>query len=129
MEITKEAMGLAGMNPVMGISSNAGSFIVNVTNHDKDLDDDNNWKDGIGLTKSLDMDDNLYGIDKNGKFFAKHKFDVMKRKDIVEAYECVDDMSDIFYMINEELNMPYEDRPSHPRNFIYTLATRHEMLT
>ena len=129
MEITKEAMGLAGMNPVMGISSNVGSFIINVTNHDKDLDDDNNWKDGIGLTKSLDMDDNLYGIDKNGKFFAKHKFDVMKRKDIVEAYECVDDMSDIFYMINEELNMPYEDRPSHPRNFIYTLATGHEMLT
>lgn len=129
MEITKEAMGLAGMNPVMGISSKAGSFIVNVTNHDKDLDDDTDWKDGIGLTKSLDMDDNLYGIDKNGKFFAKHKFDVMKRKDIVEAYECADDMDDVFYMIQEELNMPYEERPSHPRNFIYTLATGHEMIT
>ena len=53
-----EAMGLAGMNPMPGMAGpHCGSFIVNVTNHDKDLNDDGRVMTTV--SKSLDMDDNL----------------------------------------------------------------------
>ena len=133
--ITSEAMGLASMNPVVGTNSNAGSFLVNVTNHDKDLEDDSLSSpidgNGIGLVTKLDMDNNLYGIDSNGKFYAKHKFDIMKRKDITEIYKIEDDdaISYLAEQFEEEANMPYEDRPIHGLSYIYEVVTGKRLLT
>lgn len=128
MSHIKEAMALAGMNPVVGMAGpHHGSFIVNVTNHDKDLGDDGKLM--TGLSKSLDMDDNLYGIDDNGKFFAKKKYTVMERKDIVEAYGITKNCDDIYKLIEEELRIPYENRPVHGQNYIYELVTGHDLLT
>lgn len=128
MSHIKEAMALAGMNPVVGMAGpHHGSFIVNVTNHDKDLGDDGKLM--TGLSKSLDMDDNLYGIDDNGKFFAKKKYTVMERKDIVEAYGITKNCDDIYKLIEEELRIPYENRPVHGQNYVYELVTGHDLLT
>ena len=62
-----ESMALAGMNPMVGTSTNAGSMLVNVMNRDKDLDDDGGAISGdcIALADKLGTDDNLYGLDTN----------------------------------------------------------------
>ena len=128
MENTHEAMGLAAMNPVMGISSNHGSFLVNVMNHDKDLE--TGWKDYTGVASSLDMDDNLYGVDDHGKIMASHKYDVMKRKDVVEVYEIkTKDADQVLESIIKEASLPYDKKPVHSKSYIYEAFTHKDLLT
>lgn len=122
-----EAMGLAGMNPMVGMSGpHHASFIVNVMNHDKDLGDDG--KILTGVSKSLDMDDNLYGIDQNGRFFAKRKYDVMERKDIIECYKVNVDCTALIESIEKEIQIPYDMRPVHKPSYIYEALTGHTLL-
>ena len=122
-----EAMALAGMNPMVGMSGpHHASFIVNVMNHDKDLGDDG--KVLTGVSKSLDMDDNLYGIDQNGRFFAKRKYDVMERKDIIECYKVNKDCTSLIEEIEKEIQIPYDIRPIHKPSYIYEALTGHALL-
>lgn len=120
-----EAMGLATMNPMVGMQGpHQGSFIVNVTNFDKDLGD--NPKRFTAVARSLDMDDNLYGLDRTGRFYAARKYDVMERQDVVEAYEVLSPNADkITARIIREADLPYEQRPKHKN--IYELYTGKEM--
>ena len=114
---------LAAMNPVMGISSRAGSYIVNVTSHDKDL-----TSDFTGVANSLDMDDNLYGKDEMGRFYAKHKYDIMKKDDIVEAWEIkTDNATVLMEQIIKEAHMKEELRPVHKES-IYEFFTGKRLL-
>lgn len=123
-----EAMALAAANPVVGMSGpHHASFIVNVMNHDKDLGDDGRVL--TGLSKSLDMDDNLYGVDQNGRFFAKRKYDVMERKDIIECYKVNVDCTKLIESIEAELKIPYESRPVHKQSYIYEALTGKALLS
>lgn len=117
------AMPLAAMNPVMGISSKAGSYLVNVTNHDKDL-----TSDFTGVASSLDMDDNLYGLDNMGRFYSKHKYDIMKKDDIVEAWEIkTDNVQALMEQVIKEASLPEERRPVHKES-IYEFFTGKRLL-
>ena len=125
MAKVNESMGLASMNPMVGMQGpHQGSFIVNVTNFDKDLGD--NPKRFTAVARSLDMDDNLYGLDRTGRFYAARKYDVMERQDVVEAYEILTPNADsITSKIIREADLPYEQRPQHKN--IYELYTGKEL--
>lgn len=125
---TKEAMGLASMNPVMGVAGQ-GCMLVNVMNHDKDLE--LGWKDYKAVCRSMDPNDDLYGIDQNGRILAKHKHDVMDAPDIVtECYIIkTPDVDKVMSSIEEEASLPYEDRPVHQYDYIYESFTGKKLLS
>ena len=125
---TREAMGLASMNPVMGVSGQ-GCMLVNVMNHDKDLE--LGWKDYKAVCRSMDPNDDLYGIDQNGRILAKHKHDVMDAPDIVtECYIIkTPDVDKVMSSIEEEASLPYEDRPVHQYDYIYESFTGKKLLS
>nr|DAP19513.1 MAG TPA: hypothetical protein [Caudoviricetes sp.] len=125
---TREAMGLASMNPVMGVSGQ-GCMLVNVMNHDKDLE--LGWKDYKAVCRSMDPNDDLYGIDQNGRILAKHKHDVMDSPDIVtECYIIkTPDVDKVMSSIEEEASLPYEDRPVHQYDYIYESFTGKKLLS
>lgn len=128
MSKMNESMGLAGMNPVVGMAGpHHGSFIVNVMNHDKDLGDDPQVY--TGLARSLDIDDNLYGIDDTGRFYAKKKYEVMHQKDIVEVYKINSPNVDtITESIIKECLLPYNKRPVHSKSYLYEAFTGRRLL-
>lgn len=125
---TREAMGLASMNPVMGVAGQ-GCMLVNVMNHDKDLE--LGWKDYKAVCRSMDPNDDLYGIDQNGRILAKHKHDVMDAPDIVtECYIIkTPDVDKVMSSIEEEASLPYEDRPVHQYDYIYESFTGKKLLS
>lgn len=125
---TREAMGLASMNPVMGITGQ-GCMLVNVMNHDKDLE--MGWKDYKAVCRSMDPNDDLYGIDKNGRILAKHKHDIMDASDIVtECYIIkTPNVDEIMSKIEEEASLPYEQRPVHQYDYIYESFTGKKLLS
>lgn len=125
---TREAMGLASMNPVMGVAGQ-GCMLVNVMNHDKDLE--LGWKDYKAVCRSMDPNDDLYGIDQNGRILAKHKHDVMDSPDIVtECYIIkTPDVDKVMSSIEEEASLPYEDRPVHQYDYIYESFTGKKLLS
>lgn len=125
---TREAMGLASMNPVMGVSGQ-GCMLVNVMNHDKDLE--LGWKDYKAVCRSMEPNDDLYGIDQNGRILAKHKHDVMDAPDIVtECYIIkTPDVDKVMSSIEEEASLPYEDRPVHQYDYIYESFTGKKLLS
>ena len=125
---TKEAMGLASMNPVMGVAGQ-GCMLVNVMNHDKDLE--LGWKDYKAVCRSMDPNDDLYGIDQNGRILAKHKHDVMDSPDIVtECYIIkTSDADKVMNNIEEEASLPYEERPVHQYDYIYESFTGKKLLS
>lgn len=125
---TREAMGLASMNPVMGVAGQ-GCMLVNVMNHDKDLE--LGWKDYKAVCRSMDPNDDLYGIDQNGRILAKHKHDVMDAPDIVtECYIIkTPDVDKVMSSIEEEASLSYEDRPVHQYDYIYESFTGKKLLS
>lgn len=125
---TREAMGLASMNPVMGVTGQ-GCMLVNVMNHDKDLE--MGWKDYKAVCRSMDPNDDLYGIDKNGRILAKHKHDIMDVQDIVtECYIIkTPNVDEIMSKIEEEASLPYEQRPVHQYDYIYESFTGKKLLS
>lgn len=125
---TREAMGLASMNPVMGVAGQ-GCMLVNVMNHDKDLE--LGWKDYKAVCRSMDPNDDLYGIDQNGRILAKHKHDVMDAPDIVtECYIIkTPDVDKVMSSIEEEASLPYEERPVHQYDYIYESFTGKKLLS
>lgn len=125
---TKEAMGLASMNPVMGVAGQ-GCMLVNVMNHDKDLE--LGWKDYKAVCRSMDPNDDLYGIDQNGRILAKHKHDVMDAPDIVTECYIIKtaNVDKIMSSIEEEASLPYEERPVHQYDYIYESFTGKKLLS
>ena len=125
---TREAMGLASMNPVMGVSGQ-GCMLVNVMNHDKDLE--LGWKDYKAVCRSMDPNDDLYGIDQNGRILAKHKYDVMDSPDIVTECYIIKtaNVDKVMSSIEEEASLPYEDRPVHQYDYIYESFTGKKLLS
>ena len=125
---TREAMGLAGMNPVCGVAGN-GAFLVNVMNHDKDLEV--GWKDYKAVSRSLDPNDSLYGIDANGRILAKNKDYFMDKPDVVvEAYIIKsDNVDEVMSKIEEEANLPYDQRPTHKPDYLYEAFTGKRLLS
>lgn len=122
-----ESMGLAAMNPMVGMAGpHTGSFIVNVMNHDKDLGP--NPRTYTGLARSLNTDDNLYGIDPMGRVCAKKKYEVMEQPDIisdsVEIYKIHSPKAEkITQGIIREAMMPYDQRPVHSKSYLYEAFT------
>ena len=114
-----EAMGLASMNPMTGSNPHTGSYIVNVMNHDKDLGNDGSVYTGI--SRSLDMDDNLYGLDYFGRVHAKKKYEVMERPDTpFEVYKInTPNSEEIMDKIIKEADLPYEKRPMHKKSWLF----------
>ena len=125
---TKEAMGLASMNPVMGVAGQ-GCMLVNVMNHDKDLE--LGWKDYKAVCRSMDPNDDLYGIDQNGRILAKHKHDVMDSPDIVTECYIIKtaNVDKVMSSIEEEASLPYEERPVHQYDYIYESFTGKKLLS
>lgn len=125
---TREAMGLASMNPVMGVAGQ-GCMLVNVMNHDKDLE--LGWKDYKAVCRSMDPNDDLYGIDQNGRILAKHKHDVMDSPDIVTECYIIKtaNVDKVMSSIEEEASLPYEDRPVHQYDYIYESFTGKKLLS
>lgn len=125
---TREAMGLASMNPVMGVAGQ-GCMLVNVMNHDKDLE--LGWKDYKAVCRSMDPNDDLYGIDQNGRILAKHKHDVMDAPDIVTECYIIKtaNVDKVMSSIEEEASLPYEDRPVHQYDYIYESFTGKKLLS
>lgn len=125
---TREAMGLASMNPVMGVSGQ-GCMLVNVMNHDKDLE--LGWKDYKAVCRSMDPNDDLYGIDQNGRILAKHKHDVMDAPDIVTECYIIKtaNVDKVMSSIEEEASLPYEERPVHQYDYIYESFTGKKLLS
>ena len=124
-----EAMALAAMTPVCGMQGpHSGSFIVNVSSRDKDLGE--NPKRFTGIANSLDMDDNLYGIDNVGRVYAAKKYDIMEKEDIVEAYRInTEDADRITYQLIQEAELLYDERPIHQESSLYEIYTKKELLT
>ena len=125
---TREAMGLASMNPVMGVAGQ-GCMLVNVMNHDKDLE--LGWKDYKAVCRSMDPNDDLYGIDQNGRILAKHKYDVMDAPDIVTECYIIKtaDADEVMNKIEEEASLPYNQRPVHQYDYIYESFTGKKLLS
>lgn len=125
---TREAMGLASMNPVMGVAGQ-GCMLVNVMNHDKDLE--LGWKDYKAVCRSMDPNDDLYGIDQNGRILAKHKHDVMDSPDIVTECYIIKtaNVDKVMSSIEEEASLPYEERPVHQYDYIYESFTGKKLLS
>ena len=125
---TKEAMGLASMNPVMGVAGQ-GCMLVNVMNHDKDLE--LGWKDYKAVCRSMDPNDDLYGIDQNGRILEKHKHDVMDSPDIVTECYIIKtaNVDKVMNSIEEEASLPYEERPVHQYDYIYESFTGKKLLS
>lgn len=128
-----ESMALAGMNPMVGTSTNAGSMLVNVMNRDKDLDNDGGAISGdcIALADKLGTDDNLYGLDVNGKITKAHRYDIMRKPEITHGFviEDTEDNNNILEHIREEAEMDYNDRPVHEPNYFYEVFTGRKLLT
>lgn len=118
-----EAMGLASMNPVVGPIP--GAYIVNVLNNDKDLS--TTWN-SYNVSKTLDDNDLMFGVDNNGKLVSKNK---SKLKDkVVEVYSVKrDNIDSIYESIEKELKMEYDKRPVHSTTYIYELFTGKELLS
>lgn len=123
MIITKEAMGLASMNPMVGPNNNSGSYLVNTMSKDKDLDG-NKWG-SYYITKTMDK---FIGVDKNKKVNVRSKNELMDT--VVEIYKIITDNDDTKYMsLLEELEKPYNRRSMKDYDYIYTLFTEHKLLT
>ena len=112
MIITKEAMGLASMNPMVGPNNNSGSYLVNTMSKDKDLSD--GWSPYY-ITKTMDK---FIGVDKNKKLNVRDKNELMNT--VVEIYKITTDDNDDKYMkLIEELEKPYNRRYNLKEDFLY----------
>lgn len=117
-----EAMGLAGMNPVVGASGGSPNMMINSLSQDKDLT--NGWG-SYSITKTLDRDDKYLTIDKNGKL------DLYDKKELdecnVAAFYIKGNSEDKLSKLLDETKLPYEERPVHNKNFLYEYFTGHKL--
>ena len=122
------AMALASMNPMVGTSTNNGSYFINVLNHDKDLSDNKNslWGKSY-ISNTLDTDDNMIGIDKNKKLTTVKKKDIIDENSRLLIYTIKGE--NIFDLLKEEVSKPYEDREVLYEQFIEEYVLGHELIS
>lgn len=125
-----EAMALASMNPVVGAQGTAynkqGAILIDNLNHDKDIE--NSWGD-YSVTRSLDKNDNILSIDHNGKIVNDSK-NTLYSNNLMDAYIIkTDNVDEIYNKLLEELNLDYDKRPVHDKNYLYEVFTGHKLLT
>lgn len=118
-----ESMGLAGINPIVG--TNNGVFIANrlssTTFADPDLKDFDISR--ICITRTIDKDDRLIKLDKNGKLVTENQWKELGNSKI-ELYKiCTEDCEEVMNNLLEELKLPYEQRPVHNLSFLYEVFT------
>lgn len=116
-----EAMGLAGMNPVVG-ANGSPNMMINSLSQDKDLTD--GWG-SYSIAKTLDKDDKYLKVDNNGKLSLDNKKDLEECN--VAAFYIKGNSEDKLSKLLYEANLPYEDRPIHDKNFLYEYFTGHKL--
>lgn len=123
------AMALASMNPMVGTSSNNGSYFINVLNHDKDLSDDKGslWNGKSYVSNTLDTDDNMIGLDKNKKLTVYKKKDVIDENSELLIYTIKGE--NVFDLLKEEVTKPYEDRETLYDSFLEEYVLGHELIS
>jgi hypothetical protein len=120
-----EAMGLASMNPMVGIGGR-GNIITNSLSHDKDISD--GWG-SYSVSKTLDKDDVSLSVDGKGKLIKNTVATALGEDYITGFYSLNPKADEIFNSLLEETNLDYEDRPVHNRNYIYEVFTGHKLYT
>lgn len=118
-----EAMGLAGMNPVVG-AGGSSNMMINSLSQDKDLT--GGWG-SYSIAKTFDKNDKYLKVDKNGKLSLDDKKD-LEECNIAAFYIKGDSESKLNKLI-EEANLPYDERPIHDKNFLYEYFTGHKLYT
>lgn len=118
-----EAMGLAGMNPVVGMGGSP-NMMINSLSQDKDLT--GGWG-SYSIAKTLDRDDKYLKIDKNGKLDWSDKKELDECN--VAAFYIKGNSDDKLDKLMEETNLPYDERPVHDKNFLYEYFTGHKLYT
>ena len=122
------AMALASMNSMVGTSTNNGSYFINVLNHDKDLKDDKTslWGKNY-VSNTLDMDDNMIGVDDKGKVKAFKKKEVMNENSELLIYTIKGE--NIFNLLVEQvLSILYDERDIVGEDFISECVLGHKLL-
>ena len=120
-----EAMGLASMNPMVGINGNRGNIITNSLSNDKDLS--NGWGD-YSVSKTLDKGDISLKLDDKGKMI-KNNIETLGESYIASFYVLNPDADKIFDELLEETELEYEERPIHKKDYIYESMTGHTLFT
>lgn len=113
-----EAMALASISPMVGVSGpHHGGYIMNMTNYDKDLRDGKNPYEFIGFSKTLDMDDEICGLDPYGKMCVKNKSELFNGKNVVvEVYGiCKNNVDKEYKDILKECN----SKRRHKKSYLY----------
>lgn len=117
------AMGLAGMNPVVGGAKPSGNIMINSICPEKDA----RWGD-YSISKTLDSDDNRITIDDNGKLCIKDK-EGLKESYINAYYITSEDSDEIFEELIKEAMLPYDERPVHTKSYLYEVFTGNNLIT
>lgn len=120
-----EAMALASINPVVGVTP-TNSYMIKTDLIDKDLEDTKTRK-FTGVTQTLDTDDDMYSLDKEGKTYALPKSCLIGKN--LEIYGIISPGADqITEALIKESHLPYEKRPKHSCT-LYEMYTSKELLT
>lgn len=114
----KEAMGLASMNPMVGMNNQRAMISNNIK--DKDLTD--GWG-SYGLITDINSKEKLT-LNGDGKLI-KSKFESINE----DLYYLNIDIDDKYQKLLEELNLPIEERPVHDKTFLYEFLTEHKLYT
>ena len=125
MSKMSEAMALASMNPVVGVTP-TNSYMIKTDMIDKDLDDTRTRK-FTGVTQTLDTDDDMYSLDKEGKTYSMPKSCLIGKN--LEIYGIITPSADqVTEALIREAHLPYEKRPKHNCT-LYEMYTNKELLT
>ena len=120
-----EAMGLASMNPMVGINGNRGNILTNSLSNDKDLS--NGWGE-YSVSKTLDKGDISLKLDDKGKMI-KNTIETLGESYIASFYILNPKANEIFDNFLKESEMVYEERPIHKKDYIYETMTNHILFT
>ena len=115
------AMGLATMNAMPG-ARNGALMIQNNYNNDRDLKD--GWS-SYSVTPGYDYQDRIT-LDDKGKLVRRKN----NTLDEVKVYSInTINVDEVLNSLIEEVNLKYEDRPTHEREYLYEVFTNNKLLT
>ena len=125
MSKMSEAMALASMNPVVGVTP-TNSYMIKTDMIDKDLDGTRTRR-FTGVTQTLDTDDDMYSLDREGKTYSLPKSCLIGKN--LEIYRVISPGADqVTEALIREAHLPYEKRPKHSCT-LYEMYTNKELLT
>jgi hypothetical protein len=115
------AMGLAMMNAIPG-ARNGALMIQNNYNRDTDLKD--GWS-SYSVTPGYDYQDGIT-LDDKGKL-VKRKNSTLGEVKVYSINTL--NVDEVLNSLIEEVNLKYEDRPTHEREYLYEVFTNNKLLT